>query len=730
MLLANGQIEEARSAYERAIVCDPRYAGAHFNLGNLRSRAGEFEHALHSYQAAIEIRPNFAEALVAMGNALDSLQRTSEARDSYQRALTINPSDAGIHFNLGILAATAGHHEQAADHIQSAIDLRPDYAEAHHVLGRVFTSLGRLDAAETNLHRALSIVPDSTESEYGLSLVLMARGRFQEALDVTMASLARRPTWMVKAAFADCVAHMGSLPAQPGIRETLSAAITEPWGAPHQLSRAALGLIMADPGIARCVNVANQAWPRRPARAALFSADALIALAADSLLHALLETAPVSTIEFERFLTAARHALLETASGEHPSDPSDVAALSFYAVLARQCFINEYIFDCDDSEQATATACRTTLLKLLDADAAVPPLLLLAVAAYYPLYSLPGARRLLAPNQPGPVGDVLRQQVSEPLEEQALRAGIKCLTAITPGVSERVRDQYEENPYPRWEKLPTQGPALHFNSQLRHSFPLARFTALPDDRQLEMLIAGCGSGSQPIISIKRFQGIRVLAVDLSLSSIAYAIRKTRELGVTSIEYAQADILKLGDIAQTFDVIASVGVLHHLADPFAGWRTLLSRLRPGGLMQLGFYSKLARRQITATREFAAARGYKSTPDDIRRFRREVCAPTPGIDLQWLGQIMDFYSTSECRDLLFHVQEHSLTLGQIESFLLESRLDFLGFELDPHVLRQYQARFTADPAGIDLDNWARFEADNPDTFSSMYVFWVQKPIDSVR
>ena len=75
----------------------------------------------------------------------------------------------------------------------------------------------------------------------------------------------------------------------------------------------------------------------------------------------------------------------------------------------------------------------------------------------------------------------------------------------------------------------------------------------------------------------------MLAVDLSLSSLCYAKRKTRELGLTNITYAQADILRLGTLPRRFDVIESSGVLHHLADPLAGWRVLLSLLRPGGFM---------------------------------------------------------------------------------------------------------------------------------------------------
>ena len=267
------------------------------------------------------------------------------------------------------------------------------------------------------------------------------------------------------------------------------------------------------------------------------------------------------------------------------------------------------------------------MLALLDANAVVPPLLLLAVAAYFPLYTLRDASRLLDSNYPTPIDAVLRQQIREPFEEQALRAGIKCLTPITVGVSEEVRSQYEQNPYPRWVKLPKTN--RHCTSMVNCGarLPFGSFTPMPDDSAPEALIAGCGTGSHSILTAQRFRGIRVLAIDLSLSSISYAKRKTQELGITNIEYAQADILKLGDIARTFDIIESVGVLHHLADPFAGWRTLLSLLRPGGFMYLGFYSELARRHVVKAREIIAERGYSSTPDDIRRFRQDL-ASEPG------------------------------------------------------------------------------------------------------
>jgi tetratricopeptide (TPR) repeat protein/2-polyprenyl-3-methyl-5-hydroxy-6-metoxy-1,4-benzoquinol methylase len=725
ILLADAKLDEARSAYQLAIACEPNYAAAHFNLGNLNARAGEFELALRNYQEAIGIKPDFADAFVAIGNAFDSLGRTAEAVDSYQRALTINPDYAEVHFNLGVLEMKQARHDEAIKRMRAAIELSPDFAQAHRTLGIALSKLENLDAAEASLRRALAIEPESEGILYDLAMILVARDKASQALPLLMPALERTATWPIKIAFISCVERLGFVVNDLRIRAALESAITEPWGRPYRLSRSALSLVVLDRRIGHCVRLVNSSWPARLPRAAIFGAGGLAALAEDSLLHAALEAAPVSTLEFERLLTCARRVLLETASSEQAPGPSDIAAIRFYTALAQQCFLNEYVFDCDDSENLSAAACRTTLLALLDTSAEVPPLLLLAVAAYFPLYTLRNASRLLDSNYPTPIDMVLRQQVQEPFEERALKVGIKRLTPISMGVSQEVRSQYEQNPYPRWAKLPKREQGLYFNSELRRSLPFGLFTPMPDDSAPEALIAGCGTGSHSVITAQRFRGIRVLAIDLSLSSISYAKRKTKELGITNIEYAQADILELGDIERRFDIIESVGVLHHLADPFAGWETLLSLLRPGGFMFLGLYSELARGHIVKSRKIIAERGYSGTLGDIRRFRQDLAVGTLGVEPQRLSQFSDFFSTSECRDLLFHVQEHRLNLGQIESFLTKRGLQFIGFEIDRSVLHQYRARFTDDPSGTELHNWASFEAGHPETFVAMYQFWIQKP-----
>jgi hypothetical protein len=64
---------------------------------------------------------------------------------------------------------------------------------------------------------------------------------------------------------------------------------------------------------------------------------------------------------------------------------------------------------------------------------------------------------------------------------------------------------------------------------------------------------------------------------------------------------------------------------------------------------------------------------------------------------------------------------LTLAQIAGFLAENNLRFIGFELEPSVMRQYLSKIPADTAMIDLPSWDAFERENPDTFSAMYQLW---------
>jgi SAM-dependent methyltransferase len=449
-----------------------------------------------------------------------------------------------------------------------------------------------------------------------------------------------------------------------------------------------------------------------------FDADDLAAIAANIFLRCALQTNIIRGVPLEFFLTSLRSALLRLALAnivDAVKIDDDLVAL--FCALAQQCFLNEYVFGRSDEEAREADRLRGVLLQKLSSGGEIAPALLPAVASYFPLHALPEAKSLLAASWPDDVGDLARQQVREPLEEAEDRTAIPALTAITDKVSQDVREQYEENPYPRW----TLNPLADFAGAIREQAQAGGDVA---GHAQTILIAGCGTGEHPLDVAQKLPQARLLAVDLSLASLAYARRKTREEGVTNIEYAQADILNLRGIGRTFDRIESVGVLHHLADHKAGWRVLLSSLAPNGVMRVGLYSESARRSIVEARALVARRGYQATADGIRALRQDIIREREDPRWRLVVTTVDFYSLSGCRDMFFNVMEHRLTIPEIAAFLNEQKLSFLGFELDPETIKKFGEQHPGAQALVNLDDWHSFELANPMTFRNMYVFSIRK------
>jgi 2-polyprenyl-3-methyl-5-hydroxy-6-metoxy-1,4-benzoquinol methylase len=436
-----------------------------------------------------------------------------------------------------------------------------------------------------------------------------------------------------------------------------------------------------------------------------------------------MELSPINDVETERMLTFLRRAMIEaTAAGK--TDDKD---LPFSAALALQCFTNEYVFPETDEERTAVENLQQRIATLVKEQRDVPPSLVATLGAFRPLHGFSWARELGERAWKGSIKQVIARQISEPLEERSLRSRIPCLTSIGDNVSQSVREQYEENPYPRWIQTGLSKEGRTIGAVLRAAplyFDLEDYES-PDSP--EILMAGCGTGQHALVMASRFSNARVLAVDLSLSSLSYALRKTNELGFSNFEYAQADIMELADLGRRFDFIGCAGVLHHLGDPLAGWRVLVDLLRPGGLMKIGLYSETARQNIISGRALIADKGYTTSPDDIRRCRQDIMAMAENGDrvMASICDGRDFFSLSGCRDLLFHVQEHRFTLPQIEAALDALELTFVGFELPyPNIRRDFKKSHPRERALTSLSLWHEFELENPRTFQGMYQFWCRK------
>ncbi|NVN99311.1 MAG: tetratricopeptide repeat protein [Geobacteraceae bacterium] len=694
-----------------------------FNKALAKHNAGKFEEAIRLYKTALMKAPMHLDANYLLGTLYSQTGRFDEGKKYLLKAEKIMPTSPFIKVNLGIVHKEQGDYEAALLCFNRALELHPDFPEAYCNLGKTYNDLGRLEEAEHCYVRAIEIRPDFAEAYNNLALLLNKQGKSAMALDIIRKSLNIMGTDSAKSIFVACLNRQEPMPYDKELQEIMVRALTETWGRPSCLEKISTMLIKQNPDSA-CIGRAVAAWPLRLSAQDLFGGYGISTVPSDELLLALLVSSPVCDTEMERFLTLSRTAMLELAAGSNAADVDVDSALGFFSALARQCFINEYLFSYGDEEIKKATNLRDRLASLLEAGDPVPDLLIITVASYFPLSSLSPASRLLDGQRPDEVAAVLQQQVREPFEESQLRASIPRLTTIQDEVSIMVQNQYEENPYPRWVNVTTVVKPKNIDQYISQKFPNISFNHYGKSGDIDILVAGCGTGQHPIETAQAFLGAKVLAVDLSLSSLAYAKRKTLELGLNSIEYAHADLTRLGTIGRKFDVIESSGVLHHLANPWDGWRTLLGLLHPGGFMQIGLYSKCARRDVIRIRTLIKEQGIGSTADEIRRYRQKLVDLDVKENFGVTLQSADFFTTSECRDLLFHAQEHQITLTAINTFLMENSLTFLGFEIDENVLHAYLQSFPDDHSATNLDNWQIFEKENPDIFLGMYQFWVQK------
>ena len=500
----------------------------------------------------------------------------------------------------------------------------------------------------------------------------------------------------------------------PRLAGLIGAALADPRTQHQALARAAAHQLRLKYGLDGDVDFAA---PQGRALAAAFAQDAL-------LLDLLRRTVNMDAM-LERMLTALRrHIAL------HDDGTIDIGLI---AALAQQCLNNEHVFFATRDEDSRIDVVAAGLA----GDIAPTPSVERSVAICAlcaPLIDLPcrdALARVPRESWSAALWPVLDTGLHDRLAERAIAQTIPEFAPVDDDVSRIVRAQYEANPYPRWLKLP-EWPRIDLLTSLQSAYKTIAAPA-GAGRTLRLLSAGCGTGQHALSLASFYRDCSVTAFDLSRASLAHAQRMATKLGIINVEFFHGDILEIAKLRREFDVIESIGVIHHMHDPEAGWRSLLGVLAPGGLIRLGLYGEVARREIVEARSRIAALGLDGSAPSIREFRRKLLDDPGYADLRDLTDWDDFFTVSAIRDLMFHVQEHRFTVARIRAMVEAQQMQFIGFEFLSGFSRthlpaeaaqsRYRALFPGDDSFADLTHWEEVERRHPDTFAG-YTFWCQK------
>ncbi|WP_094554765.1 bifunctional 2-polyprenyl-6-hydroxyphenol methylase/3-demethylubiquinol 3-O-methyltransferase UbiG [Synechococcus sp. 1G10] len=280
---------------------------------------------------------------------------------------------------------------------------------------------------------------------------------------------------------------------------------------------------------------------------------------------------------------------------------------------------------------------------------------------------------------------------------------------------------YDRFPYPG---DPLQdGPPPGYN--WRWSYPCVSSACtgrLPEaGPPLRLLDAGCGTGVSTDYLAHLNPGAEILAVDISSGALEVARERLRRSGgarhCSSLRIEQRSLLDLKGEGP-FELINSVGVLHHLREPEAGLQALAELLSPGGLLHLFLYANGGRWEIHRVQRALTALEVIGDGDGLR-LGRALFEQLPGTnrlrrhhEQRWA---LDTGADANFADMYLHPQETSYDLEGLFRFVASAGLEFAGFSnpevWDPARLLEGELleRARALP---DHQRWALVESLDPD------------------
>jgi len=152
-------------------------------------------------------------------------------------------------------------------------------------------------------------------------------------------------------------------------------------------------------------------------------------------------------------------------------------------------------------------------------------------------------------------------------------------------ISVNVAKMYKKYPYP----FPSSN--MKNVNELLNLFKFFSLENNFDFNTKNILDAGSGTGHRIINVAKYYKQSNFLGIDFSNNSIKFAKQLAKKNEVKNIKFRKANLLEKINSQNKFDVILSMGVLHHLSNPEKGLKNILSILKKDGILFLYLYGKL-------------------------------------------------------------------------------------------------------------------------------------------
>tara|TARA_X000000950_G_scaffold37695_1_gene40310 strand:+ start:79 stop:2058 length:1980 start_codon:yes stop_codon:yes gene_type:complete len=637
----------------------------------------KFDELLKLSNKLLDEFPNSILLQNIQGVVHTELKNYKLAKNLFIKVVNLNPKYTDGYYNLANIFSKLDKEEEAIENYKKVIELEKNYFKAHNNLGNIYRKKGLNKKAIECYLSTLEINSNYKAAYYNLAGVLQFY-----IINVENKKINKFLLYLLKERII--------------VR-------------PNSIASNVLNGLFLNTDLKKNLSLIKDKISKKDLNYILEN------LQNNSLLLQFMKVCPIPDIYIEENFIKIRKEILNQIYKSN----IDNTSINFLISLSIQCFLNEYIYSQSKEEKEKIKKIDERIKNNLKDNKKISDLDILCLSCYEPLTNFSWSNKIQFTEK---LKEIFELHLNQNEIENQICKSIKSISKVEDGISIKVKEQYEENPYPRWENLglsilPRNIKDVINDSGLNLDLQEINFSDSP-----EILIAGCGTGQHAITTASKYNKSKILALDLSFKSLSYAKRKANELKINNIDFIQGDILDLKSIDRKFDIIESVGVLHHMDNPFEGLKMLTSCLNNDSLMLIGLYSEKARQHIKQIKNRINKLKLQSNYKNIVNFRKDLIENNND-EWNYIKSSPDFYTVSGVRDLLFHVQEHRFTISEIKKYLDKLALIFLGFE-DQLVKENFKDNYTNKDDLYNLDKWEEYEKFNPRIFAGMYQFWCKK------